>query len=651
MSLTFKKSVNQEKILEDSDLVLKELHTFNQSQVQIRLIALQILNLTIIVFLAALILASLMLPNRVAAPSITASCLSIVALLLISIYFHAKKKISPDDGFIIAIVFTLIYATILWFNGIYPVYLLPVLVLLVTLFTSPNKSLILNSITLILVSVVLFIQNSDVPLGITLRIFMGSIFLVIFSNLIIRENRRLSNTAERLTNDLKELVKEISTSLSIVNIEKNDALRTDHLTGLMNETAIRDEIKKLIFSRRETSPIAIINLQFSKLAEHLAAHQINIHDEVLYEITNRIKKLFNTKTIGRLGKFDFIIAIEVSKSESGFKNNLKAIYSEINKAIYMPPNLIPLLPQMGVAFWPSSTTNDKNLIRYAQVAALNSIENKMSEPVFFDQQMELNLAQTTYLTEQIPAAIAEQQFKVFYQPIFDLKTMRFAKAEALIRWDHPQKGLLLPSTFIPLAIISQNITDLTEVTINQVKLDLSSIEKEFNDDFQISINLSPHYLENTLENRNAVDFLKRVNLPKNKVILEITEEAILSTDSDMLRTLRDLKGLGLQIALDDFGTGYSSLSNLSVLPINYIKIDKSIINGIEQIPMNLKICKLITDLSHEAGWQVVAEGVENQNQLNLLKEINVDLIQGYLYSKPLPFDELKSFLFDKALAH
>jgi EAL domain-containing protein (putative c-di-GMP-specific phosphodiesterase class I)/GGDEF domain-containing protein len=592
-----------------------------------------------------------MLPNRVAAPSITASCLSIVALLLVSIYFHAKKNISLNDGFIIAIVFTLIYATILWFNGIYPVYLLPVLVLLVTLFTSPNKSLILNSITLILVSVVLFIQNSDVPLGITLRIFMGSIFLVIFSNLIIRENRRLSNTAERLTNDLKELVKEISTSLSIVNIEKNDALRTDHLTGLMNETAIRDEIKKLIFSRKETSPIAIINLQFTKLAEHLAAHQINIHDAVLNEITSRIKKFFNVKTIGRLGKFDFIIAIEVGKSESGFKNNLKAIYSEINKAIYMPPNLIPLLPQMGVAFWPSSTINDKNLIRYAQVAALNSIENKMSEPVFFDQQMELNLAQTTYLTEQIPAAIAGQQFKVFYQPIFDLKTMRFAKAEALIRWDHPQKGLLLPSTFIPLVIISQNITDLTEVTINQVKLDLSAIEKEFNDDLQISINLSPHYLENTLENRNAVDFLKRVNFPKNKVILEITEEAILSTDSDMLGTLRDLKGLGLQIALDDFGTGYSSLSNLSVLPINYIKIDKSIINGIEQIPMNLKICKLITDLSHEAGWQVVAEGVENQNQLNLLKEINVDLIQGYLYSKPLPFDELKSFLFDKALAH
>jgi EAL domain-containing protein (putative c-di-GMP-specific phosphodiesterase class I) len=98
----------------------------------------------------------------------------------------------------------------------------------------------------------------------------------------------------------------------------------------------------------------------------------------------------------------------------------------------------------------------------------------------------------------------------------------------------------------------------------------------------------------------------------------------------------------------DFGTGYSSLSNLSVLPINYIKIDKSIINGIEQLPMNIKICKLITELSHEAGWQVVAEGVENKNQLNLLKEINVDFIQGYLYSKPLPFDELKKFLIKNA---
>lgn len=647
MSLILKKPVNEEKILEDSDLVLKELNVFNESQLQMRLIALQILNITTIVLLIVLILASLAFPNNVAAPSILASSLSAVFLISISLYFHSKKKISPNDGLTIAILCTLIYAATLWFNGIYPVYLLPVFVLLVTLFTSPNKSLTLNSITLALVCMVLFSQNSDIPLKISIRIFLGNLFLVVVSNLMIRENRRLLSSAEKLASDLKELTKEISKNLSRANTEKNDALKIDQSSGLMNEITIHDEIKKLISSRKETSPIAIINVQFSKLNEHLAAHQIHIHDAVLCEITSRIKKFFNTKTIGRLGKFDFIIAIEVGPSEVGFKNNLKAIYSELNRAIHLPPNLIPLLPQMGVAFWPSSTINHKNLIRYAQVAALNSIENKMTEPVFFDQQMELNLAQTTYLIEQIPAAIAEKQFKVFYQPIFDLKTMRFAKAEALIRWDHPQKGLLLPSTFIPLAIISQNITDLTELTINQVKLDLSSIQKEVNDDFQISINLSPHYLENILENRNGIDFLQRVNFPKNKIILEITEEAILNTESNMLQTLHDLKSLGLEIALDDFGTGYSSLSNLSVLPINYIKIDKSIINGIEQIPMNIKICKLITELSHEARWQVVAEGVENQNQLNLLKEINIDFIQGYLYSKPLPFDELKSFLVGK----
>lgn len=549
---------------------------------------------------------------------------------------------------ITAIICTSVYAVTLWFNGVYPVYLLPVVVLLVTLFTSPNKSLILNCITLILVSIVLFNQSSDIPLKISLRIFLGSIFLIIVSNVIIRENRYLLKSAEKLASDLKELTREISANLSRVSIEKNDALRTDQSSGLMNERTIHDEIKKLIIARKENSPIAIINLQFPKLNDHLAAHQTNIHDAVLYEITSRIKTLFNTNTIGRLGKFDFIITIEIGASETGFKNNLKAIYSELNRAIYLPPNLIPTLPQMGIALWPSSTINYKNLIRYAQVAALNSIENKMTEPVFFDHQMELNLAQTTYLREQIPAAIAEQQFKVFYQPIFDLKTMCFAKAEALIRWDHPKKGLLLPSTFIPLAIINHNITELTDLTINQVKLDLVTINKEINDDFQISINLSPHYLENTLKNQGGIDFLRNVNFPKNKVILEITEEAILNTDSTMLQTLHDLKSLGLEIALDDFGTGYSSLSNLSVLPINYIKIDKSIINGIEQIPMNIKICKLITELSHEAGWKVVAEGVENQHQLTLLKEVNVDLIQGYLYSKPLPFNELKSFLVEKA---
>ncbi len=644
MSLIFKKTINQEKILEDSDLVLKELSLFNQSQVQIRLQALQILNLTTIVLLLVLILGSLIAPNSIAAPSLPAASISILALISISLYFHSKKNISAKDGLIIATLCTLIYASALWFNGVYPVYLLPIIVLLVTLFTSPNKSLILNITTLILVCIVLFYENSETPLKISIRILLGSIFLVIVSNVIIRENRHLSESAEKLASDLKELAREISNNLNRANVEKDKALRTDQSTGLMNEKTIYDEIKKLIIHRKMTTPIAIINLQFLKLNEHLAAHQINIHDAVLDEIVSRIKKLFNTNNIGRLGKFDFIIAAEMSLSEAEFKNNLKTIYSELNRSIHITQNLIPLLPHMGIAFWPDSTINYRNLIRYSQAATLNSIENKIAGPVFFDQQMELNLAQTIYLTEQIPTAIVNNQFKVFYQPIIDLKTKRFIKAEALIRWDHPQKGLLQPSTFIPLAIISRNIIDLTELTINQVKHDLFLIQKEIDGDFQISINLSPHYLENTLDNRNAIDFLKKINFPKNKVILEITEEAVLSTDLNMLQSLNEIRNLGIEIALDDFGTGYSSLSNLSVLPINYIKIDQSIVNGIEQISMNLKICKLITELSHDAGWKVVAEGVENQNQLNLLKDINIDFIQGYLYSKPLPLDELKKFL-------
>lgn len=171
MSLILKKTLNQEKILKDSDLVLRELNLFNQSQVQIRLKALQILSLTTIVFLLVLTLTSLIWPNGIAAPSIPATTLSLVILIFVSLFFHSKKKISPKDGFLIAILCTLVYATTLWFNGIYPVYLLPVFALLITLFTSPNKSLILNGITLILVCIVLFNQNSDIPLKISIRIF------------------------------------------------------------------------------------------------------------------------------------------------------------------------------------------------------------------------------------------------------------------------------------------------------------------------------------------------------------------------------------------------------------------------------------------------------------------------------------------------
>lgn len=644
MSKSLKNFAQRHKILQESEALLNELTLINANQVQIRKKALVILNITGVILLIVILLGSFLITDQLAAPSPAISILSAAVLVGITLYFLNTRFVSTTDGLVVAILCTCIFAVVIWFNGIYPVFLLPIVALTVTILTSPRNSLILNSISLGLICIPLFLNNTDLPIKISVRVLLGSIFLVAVSNLIIRENRRISTSAEKITKNLRHLISEISDDLSLVTRERDNARNTDQISGLLNEISVVDSIKKLINSSNKTSPIAIINLHFLNLEKHLAAHQINIQNEVVPEITNRIKDLFKTKYIGRYGKWNFIIAMEIGPSEIVFQQKLQNIFLALNKVLNISNNLIPSMPQMGVAYWPENAQKYDELIRYAQVALLNSIENNISEPVYFDQQMELDLAQKTYLSEQISSAIRNNEFKVFYQPVFDIKNKTFKKAEAVIRWDHPQRGILVPSTFIPLAINNHQIVDLTNWVINAVENDLKVLTDEIDSNFQISINLSPHYLEKHLVNEHLVDLLPKNNFIKNKIIFEITEESILKTDERTIQLLNNIKSSGFQIALDDFGMGYSCLANLNTLPIDYIKLDKSLIDGLEQIPMNIRICKLITDLSHSSGWKVVAEGVENANQLSLLTEMNIDYIQGYYYSKPLPVDELKAFL-------
>jgi EAL domain-containing protein (putative c-di-GMP-specific phosphodiesterase class I) len=252
------------------------------------------------------------------------------------------------------------------------------------------------------------------------------------------------------------------------------------------------------------------------------------------------------------------------------------------------------------------------------------------------------------LSHDITAAIDMDEFELYFQPILDLQTGRLLKAEALIRWNHPTRGFLVPARFIPLAEASGQIIAITDWVLDHVMVQLWEWRDKLSPDFQISINMPSAYLEYCVENEEKM--LARfmaMQIPSRALIIEITEGSLLNMTPEMLRIIAILESIGFQLAMDDFGVGYSNLSQLERLPLSFLKIDKSFVDGIEGSMQKLAICRAIIRIGHELGIRVVAEGIESVGQEKLLHEAGCDFGQGYLFAKPMPAEDFTGYILDQ----
>ncbi|MEP1860630.1 MAG: EAL domain-containing protein, partial [Kangiellaceae bacterium] len=256
-------------------------------------------------------------------------------------------------------------------------------------------------------------------------------------------------------------------------------------------------------------------------------------------------------------------------------------------------------------------------------------------------QMRKDAVARMNLVGDLRKAIERKEFEVFYQPIVELDSMKVRKCEALIRWNHPEKGFISPVTFIPILEDTQMIIEVGEQVFEQsarqVKLWRESIDPEF----QISVNTSPVQFEN----RSTVgwsDFLSELQLDISSIGIEMTESMLMEGYDDITSHLSGLRESGFQISLDDFGTGYSSLSYLKKFDIDYLKIDKSFVNNLKAGSSDMVLCEAIIVMAHKLGLKVIAEGVETVDQQILLKEAGCDFGQGYLFSKPVCGEEFSS---------
>jgi EAL domain-containing protein (putative c-di-GMP-specific phosphodiesterase class I) len=256
--------------------------------------------------------------------------------------------------------------------------------------------------------------------------------------------------------------------------------------------------------------------------------------------------------------------------------------------------------------------------------------------------MQIEAEERAAITQDLELAIDRNEFELHYQPIIDLSSGVAHKVEALIRWNHPVRGMISPAQFIPLAESSGQIIGLTEWVIDAALQQLRQWRTALDPDIEISVNIPSAYLEYCIENEEYVlDRLVRMNIPSRGFTFEITEGSFLSMTAEMQRFMSILESIGIQIAMDDFGVGYSNLSQLERLPLNFLKIDKSFVDGIEYSPQKLAICRAIIKVGHELGLRIVAEGIENPGQQSLLSKAKCDFGQGYLFSKPLKAADLE----------
>lgn len=304
---------------------------------------------------------------------------------------------------------------------------------------------------------------------------------------------------------------------------------------------------------------------------------------------------------------------------------------------------------VGVAVYPEDGRSFNALLKHAQRQAQMHDSRRMEVAPIFGRRDGHDLPDNFFLVQALNKAIALNQLHLQYQPIVDASTGRTVKAEALLRWRHPDLGLVSPGVFIPLAEKYGLIRQLSHWVLRQALQDLARWTGLFGMDFQVSVNRSSHDLVDVDESVAEVrDALHEFGLCGSNLVVEITEHSLVSSSQTAERILQAYRGMGIGIAMDDFGTGYSSLSYLRQYPVSYLKIDKSFIDRLATDGLDQQLCEGIVDIGRRLGMRVVAEGVETPIQAELLRSMGTEYLQGYHFSRPLDAHVLEARLASEA---
>jgi diguanylate cyclase (GGDEF)-like protein/PAS domain S-box-containing protein len=413
---------------------------------------------------------------------------------------------------------------------------------------------------------------------------------------------------------------------------------TDKLTGLSNRLGLEHYLPDVI-RKNLGAPLVILMIDikgFRHLNESLG---MQAGDQMLkIAATKLLSCLKKTDWLGRLGGDDFVIVLQGEAGRSIGENVALRISEVLSRPVEIDGLTVVSGCSIGIACYPADGIDLHGLLRSAEFA-LNFAKSAGKHHIqFFLPEMVAAAEQRHKLETELGQAIQHGELRLFYQPIIDLREGRLVGAEALVRWQHPERGLVPPDDFIPVAEESELICDIGLWVVETACKQLATWQAAGRN-LYLSINVSVRQIPDALPAALLKETITRYGIPATSVVLEITEGVMLSDIENGINWIKELRKEGFRIYMDDFGTGYSSLSYLKRFPINVVKIDKSFIRDINEENNDRVLVRAIAAMSHALGLEVVAEGIENEGQIALLKEFGCHYGQGYYFSKPVPIND------------
>lgn len=418
----------------------------------------------------------------------------------------------------------------------------------------------------------------------------------------------------------------------------------DALTGLPNQTMLKKHIETVINNTRhrlEPLSLAFIDLDRFKLVNDTLGHDAG--DALLGIVTKRLKTcLRSTDLLARMGGDEFGILM-LGDREYVTRVTRKVLES-FNQPFYLNGHEVSISACMGVANFPGDAETTTDLIARADLAMFRAKETGRGRARFFASDTDHHELEILEFEAQLRRALERNELEVFYQPQFHLGEERLIGFEALVRWHHPERGLVLPDRFIGLAEASGLIVPLGALVLETACLQTAKWNKAGHD-FKIAVNLSAVQLENTDLVANVSNILERTGLSPKHLELEVTESQVMSRDTTPENMMFEMRKLGVRFSIDDFGTGYSNLVRLQRLPLDMLKVDRAFTSGISANRNDaIPLVQTIIALAHNLGLEVLAEGVETQYQLEKLHFLGCDQAQGYVFAPPLPVGDATALI-------
>ena len=418
----------------------------------------------------------------------------------------------------------------------------------------------------------------------------------------------------------------------------------DPLTDLPNRRLFRDRLQhEIIKAQRAGTYVAVLFIDLDRFKEVNDTLGHHTGDLLLVHVARRLRsELRDLDTVARLGGDEFTVIMSDLADTDRIGEVVQAMLLTLTDPFLLGKDNVYISASIGITIFPSDAENIESLLKNADQAMYAAKEQGRNRFSYFTASMQATAQTRLHLSNDLRNAIAAGQFEVYLQPIVELATDRIFKAEALLRWHHPQLGMVGPAQFIPIA----EETGLIHQIGDWVFKESARLAKSWHDAClsagisdriaQISVNKSPRQFFSGDTHHTWIDYLTEIGLPTRCMVIEITEGLLLDDRPDVAEKLAQFRNAGFSVSLDDFGTGYSAMSYLKKFPIDYLKIDQSFVRDMATNPGDQAIVEAIIVMAHKLGLRVIAEGVETAEQSDILKAAGCDYGQGYFYARPMP---------------